>query len=542
MPAPDPLQVVFAYHERSKHRPDRYAPSLGYMDWATQPDPFRTYEGSERLPLLQPPLLARPTYDELFRAPSLAAQPIDYEAISRLFHDSLALSAWKQAPGTRAWSLRINPSSGALHPTEGYLLAGPIPGLSETPALYHYAPYHHALERRLSMSPEEWAALTAGFPPSFVLIALTSIYWREAWKYGERAFRYCHHDVGHAIGAVVLSARMLGWHTRLIARVGSDDLDLLLGVASQTGPEAEHADCLLLLSLEEPKSAELRLTDDWRERWRQKSFAGTPNRLSQAHHDWPAIDAVAAATRAPSGWLPAPAITLPTRSPALHDRQLSAQQIIRQRRSAVDMDGTTSLPAHVFYALLQRLLPGGMPFAVLPGRSAVSLLLFVHRVDGLQPGLYLLARTAEHESDLRLHLRSDAAWHRPADCPPALPLYLLVAGDARRSARLASCHQDIAADGVFAVALLCQFGPRLKEEGPSGYPRLFWETGLVGQVLYLEAEAAGLRGTGIGCFFDDITHDYAGISDPAWQDLYHFTLGGPVDDPRLQTIPPYGHL
>ncbi|XP_074312593.1 uncharacterized protein LOC141648048 [Silene latifolia] len=35
------------------------------------------------------------------------------------------------------------------------------------------------------------------------------------------------------------------------------------------------------------------------------------------------------------------------------------------------------------------------------------------------------------------------------------------------------------------------------------YPRLFWETGVLGQVLYLEAHAVGNSATGIGCFFDD---------------------------------------
>ncbi len=28
----------------------------------------------------------------------------------------------------------------------------------------------------------------------------------------------------------------------------------------------------------------------------------------------------------------------------------------------------------------------------------------------------------------------------------------------------------------------------------------------------------------------------------AYQALYHFTMGGPVDDPRLETYPPYQHL
>jgi hypothetical protein len=59
-------------------------------------------------------------------------------------------------------------------------------------------------------------------------------------------------------------------------------------------------------------------------------------------------------------------------------------------------------------------------------------------------------------------------------------------------------------------------------------------------VLYLEAEAAGVRSTGIGCFFDDPVHQAFGIEDLAFQSLYHFTVGGYVDDPRLTTLPPYG--
>jgi hypothetical protein len=58
-------------------------------------------------------------------------------------------------------------------------------------------------------------------------------------------------------------------------------------------------------------------------------------------------------------------------------------------------------------------------------------------------------------------------------------------------------------------------------------------------VLYLEAEAAGVRSTGIGCFFDDPVHQVFGLRDLEFQSLYHFTVGGAVDDPRLTTLPPY---
>ena len=58
-------------------------------------------------------------------------------------------------------------------------------------------------------------------------------------------------------------------------------------------------------------------------------------------------------------------------------------------------------------------------------------------------------------------------------------------------------------------------------------------------MLYLEAEAAGVRGTGIGCFFDDAVHEILGVQDHSLQSLYHFTVGMPVDDARVQTRPGY---
>ena len=61
-------------------------------------------------------------------------------------------------------------------------------------------------------------------------------------------------------------------------------------------------------------------------------------------------------------------------------------------------------------------------------------------------------------------------------------------------------------------------------------------------MLYLEAEAAGVRGTGIGCYFDDAVHDVLGIKDQKLQSLYHFTIGTALTDERLQTLPGYAHL
>jgi hypothetical protein len=88
--------------------------------------------------------------------------------------------------------------------------------------------------------------------------------------------------------------------------------------------------------------------------------------------------------------------------------------------------------------------------------------------------------------------------------------------------------------------MMADFDAAIDKHGPWFYRSLFWETGLVGQVLYLEAEAAGIRSTGIGCFFDDPVHRVLGFfPHTKFQSLYHFTVGGPVEDTRLTTLPPY---
>ena len=62
--------------------------------------------------------------------------------------------------------------------------------------------------------------------------------------------------------------------------------------------------------------------------------------------------------------------------------------------------------------------------------------------------------------------------------------------------------QEIASNGCFSLGMIAHFEPVLREKVWM-YPRLFWETGVLGQVLHLEAHAVGISATGIGCYFDD---------------------------------------
>ncbi|KAM3309788.1 hypothetical protein ACQJBY_030835 [Aegilops geniculata] len=146
-------------------------------------------------------------------------------------------------------------------------------------------------------------------------------------------------------------------------------------------------------------------------------------------------------------------------------------------------------------------------------------------------------------------MRQDFEWARPEGCPDGLPLYRLMKGDCQRLAMQISCMQDIASHGCFSLGMIARFEPVLDDKGEWMYPRLFWETGVLGQVLYLEAHAIGISATGIGCYFDDagklmqyfqkIIHEVLGLKDLEFQSLYHFTVGAPVVDNRIMSLPAY---
>jgi SagB-type dehydrogenase family enzyme len=566
---------VIRYHMQTKHHFHRYARSLGYLDWASQPDPFRRFEGAPliALPLLKPDEVPQsPAYDAIYQQGAVACQPVSMHSLSRFLELSLALSAWKTSGGEK-WALRSNPSSGNLHPTEGYLVLPQRDGLDLQPGLYHYAPKEHGLEWRAAFLAEVLARLLSPFPPSAFLFGLASIHWREAWKYGERAFRYCNHDVGHAIGAARIASASLGWNMVLLDGVEQDTIALLLGTHRAddfAAVEPEHPDCLAVIwPIDAAKGEESGAENSQKEiplfldAALVKVLANAPwygkaNRLSGEHEvHWDAIDAVAAASwksgvdeqtllLTPSVNVKSEACHVPPSIP----RPISASQIIRQRRSAVSFDGQTWISAATFYRLLQRLVPCAervplarpVPWDVWPYDPAIHLVIFVHRVEGLTPGMYILIRDRAKLPLVQQSLNQAFVWTQSPGCPENLACYQLMAGDMRSIAAQLSCHQAIAADSAFSLGMLAEFDGRLRQAGAWFYPRLFWEAGLLGQVLYLEAEAAGVRGTGIGCFFDDPMHDMLGIQGMPLQSLYHFTIGGAVEDLRLMTLSAYHHL
>ncbi len=530
----DAINRVRAYHHRSKHGFGRYAASPGFMDWATQPDPFRRFKGATQYPLPlsadQLPVL----YADLFTPGSIKPASLNQTNVAVLLELSFGLSAWKQYGGDR-WALRCNPSSGNLHPTEAYVVVSGIDGLED--GVFHFVSHDHALEQRCSFQP----------PLQGLLVGLSSIHWREAWKYGERAFRYCQHDIGHALGALRYAAAALGWRVRLLDAWGDDDIAALLGLDRQadfTDAETEAPDLLCLIETGSANDSEPDI-DALVAAAQQGVWTGIANTLSQTHNfEWSAIDEVCSAACKPrTAQTPVENDGKTTQVLQASLSELTAAELIKQRRSAQAFDGLTSIPAKALFRILDATLPreNVPPFDVWPWAAKVHLVLFVHRVVGLPPGVYVFCRSEEAEPRLREAMKEGFKWELSEVCPSHLRLFRLIRADARQAAITLSCQQSIAGDGAFSLGMLGEFEAGLSE-GRWVYRRMFWECGLIGQALYLEAEAAGVRGTGIGCFFDDPVHELLGLENTTWQSLYHFTIGGAVVDDRLQSLPGYWHL
>ena len=543
-------EVVIAYHERTKHHFHRYAASVGYLDWATQPDPFRRYPGADLVRLLLPKPGRAFAYWQLYALGDRPSEPLSLESISLFFRYALSLTAWKRFHET-TWALRANPSSGNLHPTEGYAVLPAIEWVGDAPAVYHYAPKEHALERRAILDAKAWSEICAPFPAGSFLVGLSSVHWREAWKYGERAFRYCQHDAGHALATLRIAAAALGWGLVLLESISHSTIAGLFGLSRGDDygtAEREEPELLALVTpgvaLTSPRLLNGLTTCSIGTQW-----CGRANTLSVEHRvEWPVIEEVAQATRrSASAPITEDFSRFPTEEelfgiPVRHGL-LTAEQAILGRRSAVAMDGSTAISQEAFFRMLARLMPTrdrrSMPWDTIPWRPRIHLGLFVHRVEGVPPGLYALARDPDKLAALKQVMRREFRWQRLPSCPPGLPLYLLQEGDCRALAATVSCGQHIAGGGAFSLGMIADYMGSLTTYGAPFYRNLFWEAGMVGQVLYLEAEETGIRSTGIGCYFDDPVHEAFGITSREWQSFYHFTVGGPVEDTRLTTLPAY---
>jgi len=399
---------------------------------------------------------------------------------------SASISASKRVRSTGAiYSLRVNPSSGNLHPTEFHFCTRGLADWSD--GLYHYRPSSHMAEQRAI--GDFGAKLVNNSAP--LIFVLTSIAWREAWKYGDRAYRYCLHDIGHAWQALALAARSLGSESFAIGHFLDDRVVESCLLSADEWP-------MLIVGLHGASIPVNKLNAD-----ETVMFGGQPNRLSEEQRTYPLIERIHNATKL-STESTIPSLGEPKVSgrgevslPAPVSTNYGFGDVVRTRRSALDFKGggeSISFPqlATLLSTTSERL------FADFATHRYVHLYLYGHRVEGLEPVYRYWPKHAELEK--------------------------IKTGDQRLVAAALSLGQDLAGNACVAFSMIGDFEGADSRYGDRGYRYVHFEAGAIGQRMYLAAEALGLGATGIGAFFDEEVNRYLGLSSELGQVVYHFAI------------------
>ncbi len=135
---------------------------------------------------------------------------------------------------------RAAPSAGALYPLELYLVAGDVESLPT--GLYRYRPMGHRLHHVADgdlRKPLAAAALGQSWirrAPAVLVIA--GVYERSAKKYGRRARRYTHIEVGHAAQNVYLQAAARDLGTVFVGAFNDAEVQQVLGLPRDRAPLA----------------------------------------------------------------------------------------------------------------------------------------------------------------------------------------------------------------------------------------------------------------------------------------------------------------
>jgi SagB-type dehydrogenase family enzyme len=482
----------------TKHSVESLQHNPHYLDWANMPNPFRHYEGVPILDLpADPPSPQSSALEVLAGKIGNTSTRDGAEFLSQLMFYSASISASKRVESTgNTYALRVNPSSGNLHPTEFHFCTGGLAGWPD--GLYHYRPSSHTAEQRAI--GEFGAKLVSNSYP--LIFVLTSIAWREAWKYRDRAYRYCLHDIGHAWQALTLAARSIGCESFALGHFSDDRVAESCLLSADEWP-------MLIVGLQS-----LSIPVNNLDPVEAVVFGGQPNQVSEEQKPYPLIERIHAATKL-SAATPIPFLDQPTAFgrgeislPSLATTSRGFGEVVRSRRSALDFRGGSEWISLSQLAIVLSSTKEPL-FADFATTRFVHLYLYVHRVEGLAPGVYRF-------------------WPEHAE------LEKISEGDQRLVAAALSLGQDLAGNACVAFSMVGNFENAASRYGDRGYRYVHFEAGAIGQRMYLAAEALGLGATGIGAFFDEQVNRYLGLAPRQGQVVYHFAIGYPITDPRLE--------
>jgi SagB-type dehydrogenase family enzyme len=454
-------QAARAFHDATK---------LSYINLLTKPPLYKSYSGLTQIPLPQAASPEMPTLEAISGAVSVDSGPLDLDAIAQVLHYSAGLIRKRVLAAAGEVHYRAAASAGALYPIELYLVCGDLPGLAA--GVYHYAPADNALTQ-LRVGDYRGNLASAASDESLAstpaAVVSTAVFWRSAWKYRTRGYRYCFWDNGTVLANLLATANSLGQPAHVSAGFVDVDLDRLLGVDS----EQEASTCLVALGQPAgPRPYQIKelipiISGD----------LGFSEPISYPESDLLHAEARLESSREVMEWR-GHAHGSEARTPSIGSwplgeailergstRRFAREPITTGQLSALLAAATTTMPADF-------------------GGGLTEPYLIVNAVDGLTPGAYHYSRKANE-------------------------LELLQEGEFRAEAGHLCFEQALGADASVVVFFLSDLESALGNFGNRGYRAAQLEAGVMGGNIYIAAHSLGLGATGMTFFDDAVTAFFA---------------------------------
>ena len=480
--ANDYIEAARVFHDVTKHSYTSVRSSPHLLDWDSKPLPYKIYPGAASVTLPRDlNLSGMSTLTALARdLEAESSAPVDITALTRILFCADGLTRRKSVGG-EDYHFRAAPSAGALYPVEIYVSAGDVEGL-ET-GLYHFSPADLRMTGLRRGDWREYLARAAANRPSIMrasaVIALSAIYWRSAWKYRARAYRYCYWDAGTMLANLLAAAAAEGVSAEVITAFEDPALEDLLGIdgnvegmvalialgRSET-PAASSPDAPALTLETIPLSAKEVVYNDLVKMHRESRLL-TPGE----------VESVAGAK-------------LKSSAESVGGKLLRFDLIEREEAASL---GQTILRRGSTRAFARDAITAEELATIMAGSSEpprgdfpplTDTYLIVNAVSGMAPGAYY-------------YNRGERAFE------------LLKAGDFRGEAGYLCLEQPLGMDCSALVVYMTDLERGLEALGNRGYGDAHLEAGIHGGRAYLAAYALGRGATGLTFYDDDTTKFFA---------------------------------
>jgi SagB-type dehydrogenase family enzyme len=455
------------YHQLTKHAPDVLRIKTRYIDWSSQPNPFKEYLEIEGLGLPDPaPDTGFPTALAITEGLG-APRPLDGAEVARLLSLSAGVHRVLEIPNRPPIYFRTYACAGALYPIELYLASGG--GEDLPPGLYHYHPLQGALRLLRDEDPRPWLVRASGRQHAVteapVSVILTGIPWRTTWKYEARGYRHLWWDAGMVLANLLALAASGGHQSQVVIGFDDDEVATLLGV----DVEREMPICIVpigygqtgqhpvepAVSPPEPRlnpAAPL------------SKFEKTYGEILEVHRSSKLAGSVAV-----QAWR-IPRVESRSPDPGPLCSGFGIEKVIRRRGSrrvfehhSIGADQLEGIIAHATNRL-----------SCDWGGDLVQIGLIANAVDGLESGSYSCVGGTEQ----------------------------LTEGDLRKKASFLCLDQPLGGDAAATLFLMADLEHTTSILGNRGYRAAQLEAGIVAGRLYLGAYECRLGATGL-TFFDD---------------------------------------